>query len=557
MFSSTVPSFVAYIMGSIQQLDPTLAAFWQGFPCPPPWKEELLFRLNWTGCVGVEVGEMMRSFMADKCNIRHDGKRILPDLVGGSGKDGGGSGADAGRGGDGLMVEEDCGLPCQIVVSVICVLFLALLFIAVVVCVRRHRSKSSSPSHQSSLTAHPDGTKYYTSCHYACAPVVGRQLQTSMNGERTETSVLPPSVTGANGHYQPGSYPQHSCVQANYEHHHLLIPHHPHHHHHHRQLQQQAAPRLINTPYGPVPAHTSSIIVPNQHFSIPGQPLGYPYSLRKLDGNAGGYSSTSGNSNSDPVYESIDSDSARHTSLSEEGYCEYCDCGRHPGQELHDPRPGLPPNMDMGVAGLVPVSSTGGEPFPLMQHERPAFFNSGGGNNNFFASEQFQKQLNGKDLGDNVEGNYVPASEIDLPNSHTHEDPPTPCPPMAGYYGDSGPQTLPLRPLRTKPYPSRDESSERDRGQSLAGGRGHMANPEELVPLNMSDGPVFPTDDSALALLGMEASAASGQSMRRRPTPAKREGPDVNDSGFEGSTRRPIPSLHPHYFLANSTASNS
>ena len=362
---------------------------------------------------------------------------------------------------------------------------------------------------------------------------------------------MPPSVTGTNGHYQPGSYPQHSCVQANYEHHHLLIPH-PHHHHH--RLQQQPPTRLINTPYGPVPAHTSSMIVPNHHFSIPGQTghqHNYPYSLRKLDAGIGGYSSTSGGSNSDPVYESIDSDSARHTSVSEEGYCEYCDCGGHPGGDVNTPRSALP-GLDRGLGSLVPVSSTG-ESFQPIHRERPAFFNSGG-NNNFFASEQFQKQLNDKEVGENGECNYQAASEIDLPTSHNREDPPTPCPPMAGYYGDSGPQTLPLRPLRTKLFSARDEASDRDRGQSRAAPRDDQ---EELVPLNMTDGPVFPSDDAGMALLGGEPSAGSGQSMRRRPNPSKREDADVNDSSVEGSARRPIPSLHPHYFLANSSGPNS
>lgn len=527
-------------MESLQQLDPTLAAFWEGFPCPPPWKEELLFRLNWTGCVGSEVGELMRSFMANKCNIRHDGKRILPGVVDGD-KNGVGSGDGAGRGGDGLMVEEDCGLPCQVVISVICVLFLALLFIVIVVCVRRHRSKSSSPTHQSSLTAHPDGTKYYTSCHYACAPVVARQLQTSLNGDRAETSVLPPVVTGANGHYQPGSYPQHTCVQANYEHHHLLIPHH---HHHYRHLQQQQPPpRLINTPYGPVPAHTSSIIVPNHHFS-PGH-LNHPYSLRKLDQGPGGYSSTSGGSNSDPVYESIDSDSARHTSLSEEGYCEYCDCGGHLSGDVNSGRPAMP-NLDRNFGGLVPVSTTNESSQPI-DHEQPVFLDAGA-NNNFFASDQFQKQLNDKDLGDMAEGNYQTTSEFDLSTSHNAEDPPTPCPPMAGYYGDSGPQTLPLRPLKGKPQSNRAGLSGGDRTQALAA---IGPNRDELVPLCMSDGVVFPSDDVAVAPLIGDPNTGNSQGMRRRPNISKKEGGNGNDSTLERNSRRAIPSLHPHYFLAN------
>ena len=365
-------------------------------------------------------------------------------------------------------------------------------------------------------------------------------------------------MTGANGHYQPGSYPQHSCVQANYEHHHVLVPHHHHHHHRHLQ-QQQSPPRLINTPYGPVPAHTSSMIVPNHHFNIPGQTggqlHGHPYSLRcKLDGGIGAYSSTSGGSNSDPVYESIggDSDSARHTSVSEEGYCEYCDCGGHLVGEVNSGKSPMH-NLDRaGMPSLVPVTSTN-EPFQPVHPERPVFFNNGG-NNNFFATDQFQKQLNGTDNVENVEGNYVPTSEIELPTSHSQEDPPTPCPPMAGYYGDSGPQTLPLRPLRTTPFPS---ASDGDRSRTLGPPGAKKTDQDDLIPLNMAEGPVFPADDAGAALLGGGTNADGNQRMRRRPTSSKKENGNGNDSGLGGSVRRPIPSLHPHYFLANSTDPNS
>lgn len=44
MFTSTPLSLLSFIMETIQNLDPTLISFWEGFPCPPPWNEELLFR---------------------------------------------------------------------------------------------------------------------------------------------------------------------------------------------------------------------------------------------------------------------------------------------------------------------------------------------------------------------------------------------------------------------------------------------------------------------------------------------------------------------------------
>jgi hypothetical protein len=123
MFTSTPLSLFSLIMESVQKLDSTLIAFWEGFPCPPPWNEELLFRLNWTGCVGLEMGEKVKLFMADKCNIRHDGKSVLTEA--------------ADELDDGVMVEDECGLTCQLIIGVMSVLFLVLLLVAVVVCIRR------------------------------------------------------------------------------------------------------------------------------------------------------------------------------------------------------------------------------------------------------------------------------------------------------------------------------------------------------------------------------------------------------------------------------------
>lgn len=50
----------------------------------------------------------------------------------------------------------------------------------------RKRPKHSSPSHQSALNAHPDNAKYYTSCHYASAPVMTRPLEVSVGESRRE-----------------------------------------------------------------------------------------------------------------------------------------------------------------------------------------------------------------------------------------------------------------------------------------------------------------------------------------------------------------------------------
>ncbi|CAG5127938.1 unnamed protein product, partial [Candidula unifasciata] len=265
-----------------------------------------------------------------------------------------------------------------------------------------HRAKPSSPSHQSSLTSHPDNAKYYTSCHYACAPVVARQLQTTLSGDRAHTSVIPSGSNATNGHYHPGSYPQRNCQQINY------------HRSRHHQFQQ---PCLIITPYGQVPAHTSSLVVP-QHSRYG------PSHYRKFDGT---YSSSSvTNSDRSPVYESIgDTDSIRErargrgTSLSE---CEFCDCG---GDHCSD---------QSGYTGYH-------DPVVLGEH-------------------QALGDVSRDKSGQTVIRGYSDSGSVCL--SQAHEDPPAPCPPMFidGYYGDKCPQTLPLRPLRCNSERADDKPSD-------------------------------------------------------------------------------------------------
>ncbi|XP_012935828.1 uncharacterized protein LOC101861567 [Aplysia californica] len=502
MLTSTPLSVLSFIMETVHQLDPALLAFWEGFPCPPPWKEDLLFRLNWTGCVGTEVGERVKLYMADKCKIRHDGVKVLP---------GPGDGA-AGGGGDGVLVDDTCALTCQIIIGVVSVLFIVLLTLVVVVCVRRHRAKPASPSHQSSLTAHPDNAKYYTSCHYACAPVVARQLQTTLQGDRTETRVVPASASGATssttsatvngGHYYPGSYPQHDCQQVNYHHHH----HHPSHisnallhQQQQQQQQQQQPPRLINTPYGQVPAHTSSLVVP-QHSRYA------PSHYKKLDG--GVYNSSSScTSDRSPVYESIgDNDSirercrgARDTSVSE---CEFCECCEHGSEQGGGGSAGYAGYQDpVFFKGDPPTSSSGGEYSADKIRHRP----------------------------------YHDPATI-CPHRPT-EDPPGPCPPMFsdGFYGDKGsPQTLPLRPLR-------------------GGGRGGKASSINELPDGDEPGGV--ADERIPLKSGSVLLPEGGEegSMRRRPSSGSsysNSSSHYREGNYNGQ-RRPIPALHPHYFVAS------
>ncbi|KAL8619933.1 hypothetical protein ACOMHN_015215 [Nucella lapillus] len=260
-------------------LDPRLQDFWSAFPCPPPWNHALLFRVNWTACVGQAVGERLKWFLADRCHIPHDGTRLLP-VPGQEGEE------------EEMEAPEVCSLPCIIIIALACLLF-CLLIAAVVFCVCRKRPKNSSPTHQSALTAHPDTAKYYTSCHYASAPVMARPLETTLCGSRTETRLL-------NG----------SCA-------HQMSPY----HHQHGDHPPLLTPQLVTSQHVTHCAHThlTPLLV-----NVSGQtsvarhgtdlPLSAPtrglLTYRRLEGGGGGeYTSSSGasHSNSDRshTYESI------------------------------------------------------------------------------------------------------------------------------------------------------------------------------------------------------------------------------------------------------------
>ncbi|CAL1548337.1 unnamed protein product [Lymnaea stagnalis] len=404
--------------------------------------------------------------MADKCNIRQGMEEE---------KEGGGAG--------GVMVEEDCALACQVIIGVVCVLFLALLLVVVIFCIRRHRAKPSSPSHQSSLTAHPDNAKYYTSCHYACAPVVGRQLQTSLHGDRLETSIIPPGTNLPNGHYQPGIYPQHSCQQINY---HLA---------HHQQ------PRLINTPYGQVPAHTSSLVVP-QH-------LRYNAShYRKLDG---AYSSSSiSNSDRSPVYESIgDAESVRERGAGGDmSECEFCECG---GDHISE------------QSGYVKYN----DPIILEGHS---------GDHHRGSYKDKAGHSSGRGFSDKGSTSRCYQDQGLLISHQPDEDPPGPCPPlyMDGYYGDKCPQTLPLRPMR-------GQAKKREEGSAP---KYPDIEPDEISPLNQTPcKSQMDSDGGGKPEVAMRRRPSSGSCYSTNSSPYK--------EGNYGGQRRIIPALHPHYFVSS------
>ncbi|ESO96525.1 hypothetical protein LOTGIDRAFT_159941 [Lottia gigantea] len=125
-------------------LDPVLRAFWERFPCPPSWNNDLLFRTNWTSCVAPSVGERIIVFMADKCGIKNLPSHITPP-------------PRAGAPGD--ILEDACSLNCKIIVALVCVLFVIFTVTGIIIIIYRKRKckRKSSPPHPSS------GDKMFTS----------------------------------------------------------------------------------------------------------------------------------------------------------------------------------------------------------------------------------------------------------------------------------------------------------------------------------------------------------------------------------------------------------
>ena len=80
-------------------------------------------RVNWTACVGQAVGERLKWFLADRCNIAHDGTGLLPGEGGGDGE-------------EELEAPEACAAPCIIMIALACLVF-SLLVSGVVYCICR------------------------------------------------------------------------------------------------------------------------------------------------------------------------------------------------------------------------------------------------------------------------------------------------------------------------------------------------------------------------------------------------------------------------------------
>ena len=73
------------------------------------------YRVNWTACVSETVGERIRWFLADRCNIAHNHSGILPGTDSGGGGGFGGYGEQEGG--------EACDMSCKILVGLFCTIF--------------------------------------------------------------------------------------------------------------------------------------------------------------------------------------------------------------------------------------------------------------------------------------------------------------------------------------------------------------------------------------------------------------------------------------------------
>ncbi|XP_076442746.1 uncharacterized protein LOC143281422 [Babylonia areolata] len=215
----------------VASLDPVLVEFWSGFPCPPPWNEALLFKVNWTSCVSQTVGERIRWFLADRCNIPHNGTFPDPGGGGGGGGAGGGGGGGGGSGeGEGGFGEKEevCDMACKLLVGLFCLLFVVGVVIGGACLLHRRRSqKRKDPRgapQQTTGSGADRGRAQYAGIHYASASVITRE------GERP----LPPcpeGVEGGGGGGGPSSSSSHPALPRQL-HSYTYNPRHHHHHHH-------------------------------------------------------------------------------------------------------------------------------------------------------------------------------------------------------------------------------------------------------------------------------------------------------------------------------------
>ena len=98
-----------------QVIDPE--NLWEIFPCPPPWKPELLLELNWEGRLG-EEGTRIKHRVASRCGINI--QQLKTSMLESSGQS---------------LFFLDCNINCfvPILAGITCAVFLLVAFVAFVI----------------------------------------------------------------------------------------------------------------------------------------------------------------------------------------------------------------------------------------------------------------------------------------------------------------------------------------------------------------------------------------------------------------------------------------
>ncbi|ESO93646.1 hypothetical protein LOTGIDRAFT_232670 [Lottia gigantea] len=146
-------------------LDPLLASFWEGFPCPPPWQSGLLQQLNFSGCLGTSIGQRIRSLMISRCGggkserMDDNSTVILEHPV------------------EPRFIMEACAMNCKLLIISVCIIvFVSILSAVIYLLYRNFNSKTTNGGR-----GRHDVNKAFNSCHYASAPVISRLDETSFS----------------------------------------------------------------------------------------------------------------------------------------------------------------------------------------------------------------------------------------------------------------------------------------------------------------------------------------------------------------------------------------
>ncbi|XP_005105037.1 uncharacterized protein LOC101849484 [Aplysia californica] len=166
--SSAMSTTISAVTG--RDLEADIRAFWAAFPCPPPWRPQILLEVNATK-LEPHVSRTVRAFLAGKCDIAHilsghagfDGdfgdSGSSPGFGLGSGFGGSTSGGGEGHDPGGTSLSDPrrseqpwCDTACRLAVGCAVVFVIMAAVVAVLLCVNRtrrpHKMASTRPSRQ-------------------------------------------------------------------------------------------------------------------------------------------------------------------------------------------------------------------------------------------------------------------------------------------------------------------------------------------------------------------------------------------------------------------------